>query len=599
MGASFLENQPHTAVSAGIVSDIFRRIASLFFVVPAGIFLGGVAVLTLGELPRTGGWLSETGAAAAAVALFAAAGAGAAAAGKGRRSAPDLMFPVLILLTVYAAWPEPRVALAVGGVLFGGVLALLPPRGALLRLGFGAAFALTALLLAFGVFHGTWFLLILFPVVFALAVFCCRTHWTVKLVLCLMLPVAVYIFAFGVSRGPDGENPRMKPVAIAPALPASLLPEGGEERTILFVSGRPSPLPGVWCSLPYVKRVDGIWPNAASLAGGNWFKLNYYSGLPGRILPKLAGNYDLIYLEELPPGSPAARKHFTREAWRKLNPATGVLILPAAARGDLPPGAVRVLPVPGSRGELLAASPDAALTADPEKLDRRMEKLLGGFGRDAAFMPPGIFAALYTEEASAAPVLREALREEKQTPGFFLPAAAAAVVAYLLLRLWFARFGRAGSGFALAENGAGFAMLLLAAGAALAERELTTGVPAAAVWAMPGLAVFHSILRPRVERGFVAVSLLLPFLWLWNSWALPSEPAWLAVLLAAARAAGIVRCRVTAEAGFTGSVSTILGASGFAAGAAVYWAFSVWLPEPLTAALLTALLLRAIWVVRA
>ena len=67
----------------------------------------------------------------------------------------------------------------------------------------------------------------------------------------------------------------------------------------------------------------------------------------------------------------------------------------------------------------------------------------------------------------------------------------------------------------------------------------------------------------------------------------------------AALAAGIVRCRVTAEAGFTGSVSTILGASGFAAGAAVYWAFSVWLPEPLTAALLTALLLRAIWVVRA
>ena len=66
-----------------------------------------------------------------------------------------------------------------------------------------------------------------------------------------------------------------------------------------------------------------------------------------------------------------------------------------------------------------------------------------------------------------------------------------------------------------------------------------------------------------------------------------------------ALAAGIVRCRVTAEAGFTGSVSTILGASGFAAGAAVYWAFSVWLPEPLTAALLTALLLRAIWVVRA
>ena len=64
MGASFLENQPHTAVSAGIVSDIFRRIASLFFVVPAGIFLGGVAVLTLGELPRTEGWLSETGAAA-------------------------------------------------------------------------------------------------------------------------------------------------------------------------------------------------------------------------------------------------------------------------------------------------------------------------------------------------------------------------------------------------------------------------------------------------------------------------------------------------------------------------------------------------------
>ena len=56
---------------------------------------------------------------------------------------------------------------------------------------------------------------------------------------------------------------------------------------------------------------------------------------------------------------------------------------------------------------------------------------------------------------------------------------------------------------------------------------------------------------------------------------------------------------MTAEAGFTGRVSTILGASGFAAGAAVYWAFSVWLPEPLTAALLTALLLRAIWVVRA
>lgn len=127
------------------------------------------------------------------------------------------------------------------------------------------------------------------------------------------------------------------------------------------------------------ETVDGIWPNAASLAGGNWFKLNYYSGLPGRILPKLAGNYDLIYLEELPPGSPAARKHFTREAWRKLNPATGVLILPAAARGDLPPGAVRVLPVPGSRGELLAASPDAALTADPGKTGPAHGKTAGRF----------------------------------------------------------------------------------------------------------------------------------------------------------------------------------------------------------------------------
>lgn len=592
-----MENQPHTAVSNGIVAGIFRRIVSLFSVVPAGIFLGGLAVLTLGELPRTGGRLAETGAAAAAAALFAAAGA--AAVGKEKRPSSVLMFPVLILLTVYAVRPEPRIALVVGGLLFGGMLALLPPRGVLLRLGFGAAFALTVLLLAFGIFRGTCFLLILFPAVFALAVLCCRTHWAAKVILCLMLPAAVYIFASGVSRGPDGENLRLKPAAIAPALPASLLPAGGEMRTILFVSGRPSPLPGVWCSLPYVKRVDGIWPNAASLVGGNWFKLNYYSGLPGRILPRLAGNYDLVCLEELPPGSPAARKHFTREAWRKLNPTTGVLILPAAARGDLPPDAVRVLPVPGSRGELLAASPDAALTADPEELDRRMEKLLGGFGRDAAFMPPGIFAALYTEEAPAVPVLQEAAREEKRVPGFFLPGAAAAVIVYLLLRLWFARFGRFGSGFALAENGAGFALLLLAAGAALAERELTTGVPAAAVWAMPGLAVFHSVLRPRAERGFVAVSLLLPFLWLWNSWTLPSEPAWLAVLLAAALAAGIVRCRVTADAGFGGSVSTVLGASGFAAGAALYWAFSCLLPEPLTAALLTALLLRAVWVVRA
>ncbi len=508
----------------------------------------------------------------------------------------------LLLMLLPGEW----IRSAGAALLAGGFLASLPagPAGAPLRAACGAGFAVgfAADLFCFRGGHVPGLLLLppfLLAVVWALPL-----RGPQRILPVLLLPVAVFLFAPIYSARSYLSGPqRRSEVSIAPALPASLMPAEGEGMSFLFVSDLHSPLPAVWAALPYVSSVDCIWPRAAACFGDASLKVNSYEGRPGRVLPTLTARYDLIYLENLPPVSAASLAAFVEAALERLDPKRGVLVLPAAFR-TLLPGGMHVAELPGSGGHFLAASRDAGLTADIGVLDRRLQGYQRTFNEDNLFMPPGIFAALYAAaEEGRSGIQRGVNSRTVSSPpenGFRLSAGIARPlpgilpVAWLLLRIFCCRSGEGRARVLLTENGAFFALVLLAVWQWFDRRELFTGIPALLLCAATGFLLFDSVLRHRAERCFVGAAALLPFSLLLPWRIFLFEPGYPVAVICAALAAGMVRSRISArpELRSASPESVFWSGAGMLAGALLFCGLGILLPGIPAAALIAALLLR-------
>lgn len=509
----------------------------------------------------------------------------------------------LLLMLLPGEW----IRSAGAALLAGGFLASLPAgsAGALLRAacgaGFAVGFAVDILCFRGGCVPG----LLLLPL-FLLAVVCALPlRGPQRILPVLLLPVAVFLFAPIYSARSYLSGPhRRNEVSIAPALPASLMPAEGEGMFFLFVSDLRSPLPAVWAALPYVSKVDCIWPHAAARYGSASLKVNSYEGRPGRILPMLTGRYDLIYLENLPPVSAAALAAFVEAALERLDPKRGVLVLPAAFRVLLP-GGLHVAELPGSGGRFLAASRDAGLTADLGVLDRRLQGYQRTFSEDYLFMPPGIFAALYAAAGEGRSGIPGGVnsRTAPSPPENGLPPSAGTAslqlgilsAVWLLLRILCCRSGGGRARVLLTENGAFFALVLLAVWQGFDRRELFTGIPALLLCAATGFLLFDSVLRVRVERWFVVAAALLPFSLLLPWRIFLFEPGYPVAVVCAALAAGMVRSRIAArpESRLTPPESVFWSGTGMLAGALLFCWLGTLLPGIPVAALIAALLLRS------
>lgn len=536
-------------------------------------------------------------------------GGGLAAGALLVRAVPPRLQPVLgvllleILLLIEPGSPWRSVA---AGAASGGFFCILPDgsRGTLCRAACGIGFLL-GLAIDILFFHGGCVPgLLLLPIFLAAFLWNLPLHRTWRLLPIAALPIAVALAAPIYSGWTLRSAPRNpKDVSIAPALPASLMPATKEGMHFLFVSDLHSPLPAVWAALPYVASVDCIWPRAAARFGEASLKVNSYEGRPGRILPGLTRQYDLVYLENLPPVSPAALQEFVMLALERTEPKRGVLVLPAAFRGILPDG-LHTAELPGGGGRYLAVSRDAALTADLSVLDSRLQGHQRAFSENNLFMPAGIFAALYAaaEERPAVGVVGGGV-SISSSAGFRLPEWKlprwflwSIPVLWLLLRQLFSRSGSGRARVLLTENAAGFVLVLLAAWQGFDRRELFTGIPAVLLLAASGLMWCDSILRLRVERWFIVLAAILPFSLLLPWRFLLFEPGYFLVAVCAALAAGMVRCRLAAqpESRLTQTAAVFWCGAGLLAGALLFELSGMLLPGGAVAPA-AALLLRLGW----
>lgn len=513
------------------------------------------------------------------------------------------LLEILLLIEPGAPWRS-----AAAGAAAGGFFCTLPAGscGTLCRAACGIGFLL-GLAADILFFHGNCVPgLVLLPVFLAAFLWNLPLHRVWRILPVAALPIAVALAAPIYSGWTLRSAPRnLKDVSIAPALPASLMPAAKEGMHFLFVSDLHSPLPAVWAALPYVASVDCIWPRAAARFGEASLKVNSYEGRPGRILPELTRRYDLVYLENLPPVSPAALQEFVMLALERTEPKRGVLVLPVAFRGILPDG-LHTAELPGGGGRFLAVSRDAALTADLGVLDSRLQGHQRAFSEGNLFMPAGIFAALYAA-AEERPVSAGPIGGGVGTvsaSGFRLPVPElprvllwGSPVLWLLLRPLCSRSGSGRARVLLTENAAGFALVLLAAWQGFDRRELFTGIPAVLLVATGGLMWCDSILRLRVERWFVVLAALLPFSLLLPWRFLLFEPGYLLIAVCAALAAGMVRSRLAgqAESRLTQTASVFWCGAGLLAGALLFELLGVLLPGVPASAPAAALLLRLGW----
>ena len=346
-----------------------------------------------------------------------------------------------------------------------------------------------------------------------------------------LLPVSTILFAEGMlNRRPAvsaGE-----PQEVAAALPAILMANSDSAR-VLFLSDRPSLLPEVWCSMPFVAGVESIWPQAERFPGRDWSKFKPHNGLPGRAVAALAGKFNLIYIDTFPSGGEAARRGFVEKLWELLEPKNGILVLPSVNRLLLPAEAQWAV-LPGTRGQRVAASREAVST-DLDLLDGRLRALLEPFGEEN-HIPAGIFAALYYTPSP--PVLpapeNDPAFAKPVSPEWFYETLFCFLLGYGAIRLYFGRYGRNPYGFALMENSAGFVLVLLAACSAMSCRELFTGVPASTIWGCVGLVFVVLPLRARAARVLALAAIVLPAVWLIPQSLIVEEPTWIIVTAIAA-----------------------------------------------------------------
>ena len=556
-----------------------------------GLFLGAALSGAAAEF-RGGGLFAVPGIPVVIAALEAIFGAVLVGSWRERHDLRGILAPAALLLFLLSLFPEPRTILAAGGILLGGCLTALPRQGGRYRLLFGTSFALAAFLLAGNAYRTAFLLTLLFPLLFASTVLWVRAHWLPRLLMIALLPVSAVLFANGILLGKPAP-PAPEPREVATALPSALL-ANSETARILFFSERASRLPEAWEGMPFVAAVESIHSQGDRFPPGVWSKLRPHIGPPGKVVASLSGRYQLVYIDTLPGGSEAARRGFVEKLWKLLDSRGGVLVLPAANRLLLPASAQWVV-LPGSGGTFVAASREAIPT-DLDLLDRRLQALLGPYGEENN-IPAGIVPALYyTAAAPELPVPEDdsSSGTSAAPPGFWV-ALACLLAGYGVVRLYFRRFGRNAGGFALAENGAAFTLVLLAAYDAMAHHELFTGIPAAAVWGCAGIAFLAPRLRPRAERLLIFGAVTLPAVWLipWNL--VPAEPGWIAVSALAALAAGTARGKLAEESDFPRSWTTTFSAVGWIAGSAGYAVLALLLHDPLLPALVTAAALRLAW----
>jgi len=173
-------------------------------------------------------------------------------------------------------------------------------------------------------------------------------------------------------------------------------------------------------------------------------------GPPGTALLQTPGVYDLIFVEELPPGD---QHRFCEVLWQKLDPEHGVLVLPASRRDQLPKLEWHVLP--GSRGRCAVSFRGHVPDLDPESLDSALQRKLADAGAEN-FIPGGIMSALLLTPEPSLPPLPAPV--SSGTRNFWI-----AVTAYLLLAALWSRKERCEIFLAAAGNGCACLLILLAA----------------------------------------------------------------------------------------------------------------------------------------
>lgn len=557
-----------------------------------GIFLGSAFAGTMELLEYGSGLFGIPGVSLIIIALEAIFGAVLVGSWRERHGLRGILILPALLLFLFSLVPGPRAALAICGILAGGYFTALPVRSGGVRAVFGVSFALTVFLLPGHAFAAQTLQIALFPILFASTILWVGAHWVLRVCMIALLPVSTILFAEGMlNRRPAvsaGE-----PQEVAAALPAILMANSDSAR-VLFLSDRPSLLPEVWCSMPFVAGVESIWPQAERFPGRDWSKFKPHNGLPGRAVAALAGKFNLIYIDTFPSGGEAARRGFVEKLWELLEPKNGILVLPSVNRLLLPAEAQWAV-LPGTRGQRVAASREAVST-DLDLLDGRLRALLEPFGEEN-HIPAGIFAALYYTPSP--PVLpapeNDPAFAKPVSPEWFYETLFCFLLGYGAIRLYFGRYGRNPYGFALMENSAGFVLVLLAACSAMSCRELFTGVPASTIWGCVGLVFVVLPLRARAARVLALAAIVLPAVWLIPQSLIVEEPTWIIVTAVAALAAGAVRGRIGRETAFPRSWCTTFSAAGWIVGGAVYAVFHLLLREPLLPALIVAGALRLAW----
>lgn len=564
-----------------------------------GALAGALLAVTLREVSFYSGWIGVPGTALAVVALEAAVGA--AVIGYCRERFPGVG-PVLLslpLFAFYCLFPVPMVALAVTGIGVGGWLTALPAVGAgASRFCFGSGIVAAAAGYALFQKHSPFAPMVVFfllaPVMAVAILRGCRNRrpWFQVVLVCLF-PLLLVVLGRGmVSRAMPVERvPLAPPSLIRAALPASLLPDRDGLR-VLFLSDRVSALPRVWVTLPYVERIECVWPSGVNELEPAGRKVKISRRAPG--LGALSGRYDLIFIEGFGPVSPASKRLFVELLQRDyLTAPNGVLVLPRREAASLPPGTI-ARPLPGAGRYYLAVGSSELSPVGLEELDQRLQRLQGLFGEEVRLMPPGIFEALFYEASEPAPVITAG----KAAPGNFWPAAGLLLAAYALVRFYFGRLGRNNYGFALFENGAAFALILVVAVVRLDALELTGGIAGGAIWASLGVAVFHFAFRPRAEWMLSALAAVSPAVWLLSGRFLECGGGYWLVVLLCALSAGVTRARICRLAEFPRTWNTLFCGVGVAAGAVAAALLVHFLPDPVLPAVVFAAFFRLGWLLR-
>ncbi len=591
-----MESQTRLSSSGGREFSPAARLAEriaryLFGAILPGVFLSALLASATGEF-HGGGLLSIPGFSLAIVALEAIFGAVLVGSWRERHHLRGfLIFPALILF-LFSLFPGPRLALALGGILLGGYLTALPFRDGKYRFLFGISFALTAFLKPESAIMTAILLVLLLPALFGATILWVKAHWMLRVAMILLLPVAA-IQSVRLLEQPRSVQP--EPKEVSTALP-SVLMANSEAARILFISERTSVLPELWSRMPFVTSVDSVRSRYRDdfHSPELWNKLRLYTGFPGKTIALFTEPYHLIYVNTLPEGNETARRGFVEKLWRLLDSRHGLLVLPASNRLLLPASA-QWAALPGSNGTFVAAAQEA-VTTDLELLDQRLQALLRPYGEEN-YIPAGLVPALYYTPAP--PKLAEL--EAHSLPGpvavasNFWIALVGLMGGYAVIRLYFRRFGRNSWGFGLMENGAAFALILLAAFDAMAHRELFTGLPAAMVWSCVGIALFPLRLRPAAGKILILCATLLPGLWFlpWNFFSM--EPGWIIVVATVALATAAARGKLSEESGFPRSWNTTFSAVGWVAGGVIYAVLALLLPDPLLPAILIATAARFAW----